>query len=87
MVLDNLIHDHNDGRKIRLGTLPYFLLDAPHDLLPCLSWSRIWREAVKYEAKYRVGNFDGYFVKCHNREILKFSPEEREKLYVRVRDW
>lgn len=87
MMLDNLICDRNDDRATRPSTLSYCLLDVSLDRLPFLNSSRIWREAVKYETKYRVGDVDGYYVRWHNREFFIISPEERPKLYVRVSDW
>lgn len=87
IMVDNLIQDHINCRTSRPRTIPYCRSHAPYSRLSFMSWSRIWPEAVKYEASYRVGDFDGYFVGWHNQEYFMISLDEREKPFVCVPDW
>lgn len=86
-MLNRLMHDQKGGRNSRLGLLSYCLFDAPYDRLLFLSWSWIWREAVKFGVRYRVGDEDTYFYWIHNRAFFIISPKERAKLYLKVPDW
>lgn len=85
-ILNNPIHNHNDGGAMRPRVLSYCLLDDRCDCLHFLIWSRIWQEAVRYEVRYRVGDDDTYFIWRHSHKLFKISPEEHAKLYVKVLD-
>lgn len=85
--LDVLIRNYSDGRTSRPGTLTYSLLDDPYDRLPFLIWPRIWRDAVKYEAKYLVGEVDEFLVAWRSCEFFIFSPEEWAELYIWAPNW
>lgn len=62
VALDLLIREHIDGHKRPHAILSHFLLDAPYAGSSFLTWSRIWRNAVKFEVKYRIGFGEAHFL-------------------------
>lgn len=85
--LELFVRDHTDGHARLPGVLPDCLLSPPYNRLPFLAWSRIWREAAKYEAKHRMHGCEAYFVGWYNCEFFMIPCEECSKLYVEVPSW
>lgn len=85
-MLDGTRRNVDVSHGMRPGNLACYCLDAPHDNLLILSWSRTLVEAVWYKLKYHGTGIDGkwYFLRLHNPELFTGTPEKRAKLYVRV---
>lgn len=87
LMLGTFVRDHNDGHTFRPGMLPYCLLNTAYKFgLHLLSWSKIWREVVKYEAKQRVGDVNGVLcrVRWHNRVVFMISSEKKSTIFLPV---
>lgn len=87
MMLEKHIHNHNNGHASRLGVISYCLLNDPYDCLLFLNRSGMWRKAVKYAVKYRVGDDDKYFIGWHSRDFFMISLEKSAKIFLKVPDY
>lgn len=83
-MLETFIRDHTDGDRRLHGILSDRSSSASYDCLSCLTWSRVWREATKYETNYRVSIDQAYFVGWRNREFFMIIREERAKSYAKL---
>lgn len=83
-MLETFIRDHMKGYKGRPGILSDYLLSASYDSVQFLTWSRICREAPKYEERNRSVVEEAYFLGWHNGKLFMIPREKRVKLYSKV---
>lgn len=80
-------HDVDAGRLSK-DWLGYCMLPWPYYTLSFLSGSRMWRDAIRYECRYRTDPDGAYFIGWHNKEFFPVPLEEKRCSYVTAPvDW